>query len=1005
MVQFNEETSAQGAGPERDGPARVRRMPVSEVAALLRQDALAVARALLPGGRQEGRHWVAASTRRGGPGDSLKVNITPPHVGRWRHFASGEKGDLLDLARREFGDAAGEEWARRRVGDRGAERTPAVRNAPPVPDTLAEEADKARRRALACVLWDEARPIADTQAAAYLAARLPGVDVLRLLRPDVLRFLPRHDGLKRRFPIMVARVTEGPDGGPLAVHRTYLHPDPDVPQKAPVTLAKMGLGSPGGGGIWLTDAGPRMVAGEGIETTLSGLAALAGEGWGAVVARDASGLKNLTLPPEVREVCILVNVDKPDPQGRRPGEAFARQAAARWAAEGRKVSLAFPGAPDGPPRDFNDLWREGGAAAVRAAIDAAEIVPNPAIATDAEHQSRIMAHVHSLICDGPPVPPRVFIIDEATPLPDVLPLEVARRRVSDVVGSWVGAASRAWANDRRTVKDQAGRLARQELLALPEGDPRRHPGKEQRGFLGHRRWHHRADLRQRLDAAGWSAPARVPGTMVLKATLGLGKTEAAIAAVAQVRRDAPVPLGLVWLARTHELAKETMARFAAKGVPAVVLGGRGQYGPDGAALCDRAAMAARVGAAGLNVRRTLCQGAGEECPFFRTCGYYRQVENIPLGAVVIATHDSLTTGRLPGGALLPGLVIVDESPTTALVKQSKTQGRMADLRRLAGEAGDVWPQVAAVVREVDGLLHLPDLAGAEWREWLTARGVAVAELQAAIATLHAAIPSTVGSPGNDDAVTLGLHRAEAGIRDKRKMAALFEALARDWVNPGRNVQSVAVGWRKITRTDDTGNTAGVEDKERCWFACQPPAPIPDGVSSLVLDATADDEVTQAVLGPHVRTERIAALQHLAVTQVTKPSFSLRGLGLVKGQPEPERKVGVRRQGTALEIVRALVKRHGPGKVAVITYKALRALWETEAEEHGFVLGHFGAVLGLDAMGECTALVVVGRVLPLRNDVEAMARMIYADDPVPLVGLLAPSAKPEDTNHARRVGRC
>ncbi len=49
----------------------------------------------LPGGKRKGHEWQAASTAKGGPGDSLSVNL---NTGAWAHFAPKESGrDLISL--------------------------------------------------------------------------------------------------------------------------------------------------------------------------------------------------------------------------------------------------------------------------------------------------------------------------------------------------------------------------------------------------------------------------------------------------------------------------------------------------------------------------------------------------------------------------------------------------------------------------------------------------------------------------------------------------------------------------------------------------------------------------------------------------------------------------------------------------------------------------------------------------------------------------------------------
>lgn len=73
-------------------------MDIREIVEKLNCQVEAVARMLLPGGKQVGREWEAGSVN-GEEGRSLKVCISGSKVGVWSDFASGEKGDLLDLWR------------------------------------------------------------------------------------------------------------------------------------------------------------------------------------------------------------------------------------------------------------------------------------------------------------------------------------------------------------------------------------------------------------------------------------------------------------------------------------------------------------------------------------------------------------------------------------------------------------------------------------------------------------------------------------------------------------------------------------------------------------------------------------------------------------------------------------------------------------------------------------------------------------------------------------------
>jgi putative DNA primase/helicase len=198
----------------------------------------------------------------------------------------------------------------------------------------APDADAVKRSEYALTLWRQSRPTAGTVVETYLASR-----GLRLPAGDALRF---HPSLKHpsgsRWPAMVALVTRR-DGEPAGIHRTFVLQDGSG--KAPVTPAKMMLGTCAGGAVRLAKPAETLAVGEGIESTLSAMQATGAPSWAAL---STSGLKALALPDAVREVVILADGDT-------AGESAARVAARRWHREGRRVRIARP--PRG--NDFNDM--------------------------------------------------------------------------------------------------------------------------------------------------------------------------------------------------------------------------------------------------------------------------------------------------------------------------------------------------------------------------------------------------------------------------------------------------------------------------------------------------------------------------------------------------------------------------------------------------------------------------------------------------------------------------
>lgn len=214
--------------------------------------------------------------------------------------------------------------------------------APPDPEAVARR--EAERRAKlewkagqARRLWAEALPITGTAAEAYLRrARGITCDL-----PKTLRFHPAcwHGATARRYPALVALV-EGGEG--FAVHRTYLRPD--GVGKAPIEPDKAMLGATAGGAVRLAHGPGWLVAGEGIESTLSLLSGLLDGPATAWATLSTSGMRALDLPPQPGRLTVACDGDE-------PGRAAAFALAERAHALGWTAGTLDPG--DG--LDWNDI--------------------------------------------------------------------------------------------------------------------------------------------------------------------------------------------------------------------------------------------------------------------------------------------------------------------------------------------------------------------------------------------------------------------------------------------------------------------------------------------------------------------------------------------------------------------------------------------------------------------------------------------------------------------------
>jgi hypothetical protein len=280
-----------------------------------------IAKAL--GGQKAGGGWMARCPAHEDQLPSLSIrDASNGKVLVHCHAGCEHKEVIAALRRRGLWTGAG-----RRFRSRSANRTQ--------PERKSGE-DEARRTEVALRIWQSSRPADGTLVETYLASR----GVYRAAVPPSLRF---HSGLRHPsggvWPAMVALVTNGVNGTPVAIHRTFLARDGSG--KAPVDPSKMMLGPCRGGTVRFADPGELLMVGEGIETCLAAMQATGHPTWAAL---STSGLLSLGLPKSVIDVIVLADADE-------AGEAAARNCALRWKREGRRVRIARP--PGG--LDFNDV--------------------------------------------------------------------------------------------------------------------------------------------------------------------------------------------------------------------------------------------------------------------------------------------------------------------------------------------------------------------------------------------------------------------------------------------------------------------------------------------------------------------------------------------------------------------------------------------------------------------------------------------------------------------------
>lgn len=325
---------------------------------------------------------------------SFVVWLEGPKMGRWRDFATGQHGDLIDLIALNLGCDLKAAWREARgflglmsdAPEDVARRKAAAERA----KRLAEEArqkdapDRERKRKGAVALWLEARErIAGTPVEFYLRDER-GIDLAQLGRqPRALRFHPDcycrqvitresfdpETGevipariFEGRFPAMLAIVNDA-QGRPVACHRTWLQFRAGRWQKADVPKPKKVLGEYAGGAIHLwsgigpkggkgkrlaeAEPGSHVFLSEGIEDALSCVMELPDAR--VLAAISLSNFASVALPPAIAEVTLIADQD----EGPQAQEALARAIEAH-ARAGRRVRVWKN--QDGG-KDLNDALR------------------------------------------------------------------------------------------------------------------------------------------------------------------------------------------------------------------------------------------------------------------------------------------------------------------------------------------------------------------------------------------------------------------------------------------------------------------------------------------------------------------------------------------------------------------------------------------------------------------------------------------------------------------------
>jgi hypothetical protein len=308
------------------------RETAADLARRLAQHAEDVCREYLCNGHREGRTWRVGDIDNT-PGRSLMVRLTGSDSGKgghWIDFATGERGDLLDLIARArrldaFRDVLAE--ARRFLSLPQTVGNTSRANELPAPTRSPQAAQR---------LFASAKPIRGTIAETYLRRRgltdVPDLGALRFHPRCYYR--ARHDAPSETWPALLAAVTDL-EGTITGVLRTWLTRDGSG--KAPLATPRRAMGRLAGHCVRFCKATEIMAAGEGLETMLALREVL--PTMPMVAALSATHLAALILPPGLRRLYVARDND-------RAGHRAVQALSARAMADGIEALVLVPHADD-----------------------------------------------------------------------------------------------------------------------------------------------------------------------------------------------------------------------------------------------------------------------------------------------------------------------------------------------------------------------------------------------------------------------------------------------------------------------------------------------------------------------------------------------------------------------------------------------------------------------------------------------------------------------------------
>ncbi|WP_306110413.1 MULTISPECIES: bifunctional DNA primase/polymerase [Roseovarius] len=464
-----------------------------------------------------------------------------------------------------------------------------------------------------------------------------------------------------------------------------------------------------------------------------------------------------------------------------------------------------------------------------------------------------------------------------------------------------------------------------------------------------------------------------PPSLGVRATVGLGKSRAARAAISDMMpalRGQGLPHRVLVFTPSHALAEETACAWRDLGIDATVLRGYERKDPTtGDPMCRDIEMVRAVLASGLSVQDHACRSReGNQCRFFESCLKQQNRKDAAVADVVVAPYDALFSG-LAFSEDNVALILVDEGCWQRAVEtcsdlfvedlldeplhgmgENRVGGSpvaaMADLsafRQAAARALRQGQKDMSLIRSLraEGLTHKDCQHAAKLEEWRR--------------------PAVAFVPGLDRARRAEALRTAKANQRIDLLSRFWRALAdllRYGEQPGQSLQvrpagsdgRQAIEMRRVKRLHDSLR----------------------GKPVLHLDATLRQSLAEAILPPmEIECINVAA-PHMHVRLVTG-SFGKSMICPLPGLPPEEFRRRENRLRECVDYVRWHALRVFPRDVLVVTYQAIEPAF---IDIPNVVTAHFNAVAGLDIYKDVAMLIGIGRPLPPSQEAEELARALF-----------------------------